>query len=96
MPFTAGYVEVTDADVNDQWYTIKIVPKSASSTGDKIVLSIAYTPVYSGSGYSYLLQINGGEENNLAWSEYAPSDADNLEASTVDIVITQVEEQNNN
>lgn len=90
-------VMLTDNDVTvssatkDQWYTIKVVPLKSENVGKKVTLSISYTPLYVGTGYSYLLQINGGEETNLAWAEKNPSATDNYEASTVDIVITQVD-----
>ena len=90
-------VMLTDNDITvssatkDQWYTIKVVPLKSENVGKKVTLSISYTPLYVGTGYSYLLQINGGEETNLAWTEKNPSATDNYEASTVDIVITQVD-----
>lgn len=86
-------VVVVDAPMADQWYTIKVIPVSAEKVGSKYTLSIAYTPIYGGSAYSYLLQINGGEENNLAWSDYSPVSDDTHTPSTVNVVITQIEEQ---
>jgi hypothetical protein len=87
---TDHYVAVTDSS-KDKWYTIKVVPLKSSNIGSKVKLSISYTPVYIGADYSYLLQINGGEENELAWAEKDPQSGDEFEASTVDIVITQVD-----
>ena len=69
---------------------IKVVPLKSENEGKKVVLSISYTTSFLGGYYSYLLQINGGEENNLAWTEDSPLTGDEFEASTVDIVITQV------
>jgi hypothetical protein len=86
-------VEVTSEPFNEQWYTIKIVPKSTSNVGAKLTMSITYIPVHSGSGYAYLIQINGGEENRLAWTDHSPVSDDDHEPSTVDIVVTQIEEQ---
>lgn len=83
-------VTVTDSNKN-KWYTIKVVPLKSSNIDSKVTLSISYTPVYTGADYSYLLQINGGEENKLAWVEKYPQSGDEFEASTVDIVITQVD-----
>ena len=83
---------VAVSDINDdKWYTIKVVPLKSSNIGSKVKLSISYTPVYTGADYSYLLQINGGEENDLAWIEKDPRTDDELEASTVDVIITQVD-----
>ena len=87
---TDHYVAVTDSS-KDKWYTIKVVPLKSSNIGSKVTLSVSYTPVYVGADYSYLLQINGGEENDLAWAEKDPQTGDEFEASTVDIVITQVD-----
>ena len=84
------YVAVSDSN-KDKWYTIKVVPLKSSNIGRKVALSISYTPVYTGADYSYLLQVNGGEENELAWEEKNPQTGDEFEASTVDIVITQVD-----
>ena len=89
VPLANQSVHVTDAA--DQWYTIKVVPLESENEGKKVVLSVSYTTSFLGGDYSYLLQINGGEENNLAWTEYDPMTGDEFEASTVDIVITQVE-----
>lgn len=86
-------VVVLDAPMADLWYTIKVIPVSAEKVGSKYTLSIAYTPIYSGTAYSYLLQINGGEENNLAWTDYSPVSDDAYTPSTVNVVITQIEEQ---
>ena len=83
-------VTVTN-ETKEQWYTIKVVPLKPENVGKKATLSISYTPIYAGSEYSYLLQINGGEENNLAWREKNPDSEDIYAASTVDVVITQVE-----
>ena len=83
-------VTVTEA-TKEQWYTIKVVPLKPENVGKKATLSISYTPIYTGAEYSYLLQINGGVENNLAWKEKDPDPADSHEASTVDIVITQID-----
>ena len=83
-------VTVTDAN-KDKWYTIKVVPKKSTLVGRKATLSISYTNLYLGAEYAYLLQINGGEESHLAWIEKNPQPDDKYEASTVDIVITQVD-----
>lgn len=88
VPLPSQSVHVTND--GGQWYTIKVVPQKSENEGKKVVLSISYTTSFLGGDYSYLLQINGGEENNLAWSEYSPMADDGFEASTVDIVITQV------
>ena len=87
---TNQYVAVSDSN-KEKWYTIKVVPLKSSNIGSKVTLSISYTPVYTGAEYSYLLQINGGEESELAWEEKDPQTGDEFEASTVDIVITQVD-----
>ena len=87
---TKQYVAVSDSN-KEKWYTIKVVPLKSSNIGSKVTLSISYTPVYTGAEYSYLLQINGGEESELAWEEKDPQTGDEFEASTVDIVITQVD-----
>jgi hypothetical protein len=87
---TSHAVTVTESN-KDTWYTIKVVPLKSSNIGKKATLSISYTPIYTGTDYSYLLQINGGEESNLAWTEKSPVAGDSYEASTVDIVITQVD-----
>lgn len=84
---------VVTEDTADQWYTIKVVPLKSDNVGKKVVLSISYTPIYLDGGYSYLLQINGGEENELAWNEKNAVEGDEYEASTVDIVITQIDTQ---
>lgn len=86
-------VTVTDG-TKEKWYTIKVVPLGSENVGKKVTLSISYTNLYIGEYYSYLLQINGGEENNLAWTEQAPVSGDAFEASTVDIVVTQIDTQN--
>ena len=86
-------VTVTN-ETKDKWYTIKVVPLGSENVGKKATLTISYTNLYIGNDYSYLLQINGGEENNLAWIEQAPVAGDAYEASTVDIVITQIDTQN--
>ena len=78
-------------DNKDTWYTIKVVPKKSTNVGKKVTMSISYTNLYLGSEYAYLLQINGGEEDELAWIEKSPISGDEFEASTVDIVITQVD-----
>lgn len=78
------------SDNDDTWYTIKVVPLKSGNVGKKATLSVSYMTLFGGLDYSYLLQINGGEENNLAWVEKDPSDTDVYEDSTVDIVITQV------
>lgn len=89
--------EITDHKVfvtsenTDQWYTIKVVPLKSGNVGKKVTLSVSYTPIYLDGGYSYLLQVNGGEENDLAWNEKNPVEGDEYEASTVDIVITQID-----
>ena len=75
----------------DTWYTIKVVPKKSTLVGEKVTLSISYTTLHLGAEYAYLLQINGGEEDELAWVEKASVAGDEFEASTVDIVITQVD-----
>lgn len=91
--------EITDHKVfvtsenTDQWYTIKVVPLKSDNVGKKVTLSVSYTPIYLDGGYSYLLQVNGGEENDLAWNEKNPVEGDEYEASTVDIVITQIDTQ---
>ena len=79
-------------ETKDSWYTIKVVPLASEYVGKKVTLSISYTNLYLGYDYSYLLQVNGGEENNLAWTEFNPVAEDEYEASTVDIVITQVDQ----
>lgn len=81
-------------ETKDKWYTIKVVPLDSENVGKKATLSISYTNLYVGNDYSYLLQINGGEENNLAWTELNPVAGDAYEASTVDIVITQTDTKN--
>lgn len=86
-------VVVTDGPLAEQWYTIKVIPTLPENVGKKFSLSVTYTPIYGGAAYSYLLQINGGEESNLAWSDYSPIDDDAYSPSTVNIVITQIEEQ---
>ena len=78
-------------DNKDTWYTIKVVPKKSTLVGKKVTLSISYTNLYLGAEYAYLLQVNGGEEDKLAWVEKDPVSGDEFEASTVDIVITQVD-----
>ena len=83
-------VTVTE-DTQEQWYTIKVIPLKSENVGKKATLSISYTPIYAGAEYSYLLQINGGEESNLAWIEINQDPDDSHEASTVDIVVTQVD-----
>ena len=83
-------ITVTD-ETKEQWYTIKVVPLKSENVGKKATLSISYTPIYTGAEYSYLLQINGGDESSLAWKEKDPDPTDAHEASTVDIVITQVD-----
>ena len=88
---TEKKVVVTD-ETKDSWYTIKVVPLASEYVGKKVTLSISYTNLYLGHDYSYLLQVNGGEENNLAWTEFNPVAEDEYEASTVDIVITQVDQ----
>lgn len=91
-------VEISDPNIivndttKDKWYTIKVVPLASGNVGQKVTLSISYTAHYLGGDYSYLLQINGGEENNLAWTEHNPISGDVYEASTVDIVVTQVDQ----
>lgn len=75
----------------DTWYTIKVVPKKSTLVGNKVTMSISYTTLHLGVEYAYLLQINGGEEDELAWTEKSPVSGDEFEASTVDIVITQVD-----
>lgn len=92
-PESDNLIVVTDAPLVEQWYTIKVIPTSADNVGNKFNLAVTYTPIYSGTAYSYLLQINGGEENNLAWSDYSPDESDGFDPSTVNIVITQIEEQ---
>ena len=87
---TSQYIAVSESN-NAKWYTIKVVPLKSSNIGSKVTLSVSYTPVYTGADYSYLLQINGGEENDLAWIEKDPQSGDEFEASTVDVVITQVD-----
>lgn len=89
----AAPITVTN-ETKDKWYTIKVVPLDSENVGKKATLSISYTNLYIGNDYSYLLQINGGEENNLAWTELNPVSGDAYEASTVDIVITQTDTKN--
>ncbi len=91
---TAELVEqkvVVTTETADQWYTIKVVPLKSENVGKKVTLSISYTPIYLDGGYSYLLQVNGGEETDLAWDEKNAVVGDEYEASTVDIVITQID-----
>ena len=78
-------------ETQDTWYTIKVVPKKSTLVGEKVTLSISYTNLYLGAEYAYLLQVNGGEETNLAWVEKDPNPTDEYEASTSEIVITQVD-----
>ena len=80
-----------ESDADEIWYTIKVVPLKSGNVGRKTTLSVSYMTLWGGTDYSYLLQINGGEENNLAWVEKEPVTGDAYEASTVDIVITQVD-----
>lgn len=82
---------VVTTETADQWYTIKVVPLKSENVGKKVTLSISYTPIYLDGGYSYLLQVNGGEETDLAWDEKNAVVGDEYEASTVDIVITQID-----
>lgn len=89
-PLSDHTIVVTDEN-KDRWYTIKVVPLKSENIGKKVTISIVYTNIYVGSDYSYLLQINGGEENNLAWTEFSPVADDAFEASTVDIVVTQID-----
>ena len=84
---------VVNDETSDQWYTMKVVPLKSENVGKKVALSISYTPFYLGGDYSYLLQVNGGEETDLAWDEKNAVSDDAYEASTVDIIITQVDTQ---